>query len=570
MMDAMEDAGTPIAPAPGAAVVGPASGARCLHRVARERDAGPGWWRAAPVDEGVRLRAMAAADRRAGLRERALRNAGPDSWVVDVVGDHWTDLPGDVPGPDDEEATLDALEAGATLVWGAALPADHASGRRGLRCTLAAVPGGGYAPVLVVNHKVVDPSRGRASAPALVTRLLDWNPAPDPTLRVRRHPGDLDRLAHAWRLLEVVGHAAPRPVGAVLGLGSGRSVVHELAPVLPAADANHATRLAVARGELGTAPSRIGECRTCPWWRGWDDHGTRVAGCRDRLVELDDVSLVVGGGQVGPLREAGIRTVAQLAATDGPRPAHWNGEPFADAVLRARAHRAGRVVVPKVARPGIARADVEVDVDLESHLDDGAYLWGTLLTVRDGGSLGGGVGGAVDEGYRAFVTWARLPDPDEGRSFAEFWRWLTGVRDATASGGRSFRAYCYSRSAENAWMLSSATRFGPDATVGVVDGVPSVREVRDFVSSPAWVDVHEAVTSQFVSTVGMGLKVVAPEAGFAWRDPDAGGEASLGWYRDAQAARGEERDLGRARILAYNEDDVRATRAVREWIDRRG
>ena len=76
-------------------------------------------------------------------------------------------------------------------------------------------------------------------------------------------------------------------------------------------------------------------------------------------------------------------------------------------------------------------------------------------------------------------------------------------------------------------MLSSATRFGPDATVGVVDGVPSVREVRDFVSSPAWVDVHEAVTSQFVSTVGMGLKVVAPEAGFAWRDPDL--ETAFRW-----------------------------------------
>ena len=566
MMDPMEDAGTTVTPPPGPAVVGPASGARCLHRVARERDAGPGWWRSAPIDEGVRLRAMAAADRRAGLRERALRNALPDARVVDVVGDHWTDLPGDVPGPDDEVATLDALAGGAALVWGAALPADPASGRRGLRCALAAVPEGGYAPVLVVNHKVVDPARGR-STPALVTRLLDWNPAPDPTLRLRRHPGDLDRLAHAWRLLEVLGHAAPRPVGAVLGLGSGRSVVHDLEPVLPAAEANHATRLAVVRGELGTAPSRIGECRTCPWWEGWTDHDTPVAGCRDRLAAADDVSLVVGGGQAGPLREAGIRTVARLAAaplgSGAERPPGWNGEPFADAVLRARAHRDGLVVVPKVARPAIGRADVEVDVDLESHLDDGAYLWGTLLTVRDGGD-------SPDEGYRAFLTWEPLPHVDEGRAFAVFWRWLMGVRDGAREAGRTFRAYCYSRSAENAWMLSSAARFGPEGTVAVVEGVPSVPEVREFVGSAQWVDVHEAVRTQFVSTAGMGLKVVAPVAGFAWRDPDAGGEASLGWYRDACAARGEERDAGRARILAYNEDDVRATRAVREWIDLRG
>lgn len=557
----MEDAGNATHASPDERVVGPASGARCLHRVAREAGAEAGWWRWAPVDEGVRQRAMAAGDRRAGLRERALRGAGPGVRVVDVVGDRWTDLPGDLPDDDDEQRTLRALDEGATLVWGAALPADPCSGREGMRCTLAAVPGGGYVPALVVNHKVVDPRRGGSSSRALVTRLLDWAPAPDPTLRVRRHPGDLDRLVHAWHLLEAIGHAAARPVGAVLGLGSSRSVVHDLHPVLEAADRTHATRLEVVRGTLPTAPSRIGECRTCPWWEGWQGPRERVPGCRERLELDDDVSLVVGGGQVGPLHAVGIRTVSDLADAGTSRPPDWNGEPFADAVLRARAHRDGEVVVPKVARPTIPRADIEVDVDLESHLDDGAYLWGTLLTLRDGRPL-------EAEGYRPFATWARLPDADEGRSFAEFWRWLTAIRDRAAGQGRSFRAYCYSRSAENGWMLSTATRFGPEGTRAVVKGVPSVAEVRGFISSPQWVDVHEAVRTQFVSTSGLGLKVVAPVAGFHWRDPEAGGEASIGWYRDAQMSRGREAEAGRGRILIYNEDDVRATRAVRDWISK--
>src|SRR5699024_4943768 len=242
--------------------------------------------------------------------------------------------------------------------------------------------------------------------------------------------------------------------------------------------------------------------------------------------------------------------------------------------------------------------------------DDGAYLWGTLLTVRGGPP-------PDTEGYRAFATWAGLPDVDEGRAFAAFWRWLTDIEERAGSRGQSFRAYCFSRSAENAWMLSSATRFGPGGTVATVEGVPSAGEVRGFVASHRWVDVHaavtpqfvptsgsglkvvaprarcpwrgpapggaasprrhraapagsgavhEAVTSQFVSTSGSGLKVGAPVAGFRWRDPEAGGEASLGWYRDAQAASGEEQERGRARILAYNEDDVRATLAVRDWI----
>ena len=556
----MEDAGNAARRAPDGAVVGPASGARCLHRVARERDAGHGWWLAAPIDEGVRLRAMAAADRRAGLRERALLDAGPGARMVDVVGDHWTDLPGDRLDDDDEEATLRALADGASLIWGAALPADRATGRDGLRCTLTAVPGGGYAPVLVVNHKVVDPRTGRGSTGALVTRLTDWAPAVDPSLRLRRHPGDLERLAHAWRLLDALGYAAASPVGAVLGLGSPRAVVHDLGKVLETAERTHAARLAVVRGEVDTVPSRIGECRTCPWWEGWQDREGAVTGCRDRLLGADDVSLVVGGGQVGLLRAQGVRTVADLAEAGTERPPDWNGEAFADAVLRARAHRGGQVVVPKVARPTIPRADIEVDVDLESHLDDGAYLWGTLLTLRDGRPL-------EVEGYRPFVTWAGLPDPDEGRSFAGFWRWLTGVRTRAAGQGRTFRAYCYSRSAENAWMLSTAGRFGPDGTVVVVKGVPSVAEVRAFITSPQWVDVHQAVSAQFVSTAGLGLKVVAPVAGFHWRDPEAGGEASVGWYRDAQAASdGAEREFGRSRILAYNEDDVRATKAVRDWI----
>ena len=73
-------------------------------------------------------------------------------------------------------------------------------------------------------------------------------------------------------------------------------------------------------------------------------------------------------------------------------------------------------------------------------------------------------------------------------------------------------------------MLSTAARFGPEGTVAVVKGVPSVDEIRRFISSPQWVDVHEAVTGQFVSTSGLGLKVVAPVAGFTWRDPDAGGD----------------------------------------------
>jgi predicted RecB family nuclease len=66
------------------------------------------------------------------------------------------------------------------------------------------------------------------------------------------------------------------------------------------------------------------------------------------------------------------------------------------------------------------------------------------------------------------------------------------------------------------------------------------------------------------------LKAVAPVAGFAWRDPEPGGENSMAWYRAAVSGSGEaatdDARIHRQRILDYNEDDVRATYVLRQWM----
>ena len=66
----------------------------------------------------------------------------------------------------------------------------------------------------------------------------------------------------------------------------------------------------------------------------------------------------------------------------------------------------------------------------------------------------------------------------------------------------------------------------------------------------------------------MGLKTVAPLAGFHWRGDEAGGSqpwsASLEATSDGDAA---VRAEARRWILEYNEDDVRATAALRHWLD---
>lgn len=64
--------------------------------------------------------------------------------------------------------------------------------------------------------------------------------------------------------------------------------------------------------------------------------------------------------------------------------------------------------------------------------------------------------------------------------------------------------------------------------------------------------------------------MVATEgAGFRWRDEEPGGLASIMWF--TQAVTDEDptvREAARVRVLQYNEDDVRATLALREWFDR--
>ena len=73
----------------------------------------------------------------------------------------------------------------------------------------------------------------------------------------------------------------------------------------------------------------------------------------------------------------------------------------------------------------------------------------------------------------------------------------------------------------------------------------------------------------FRSPGGKGLKKIAPVAGFRWRDADASGEASMSWYREAVGYDGEPDLTQRERLLQYNEDDVIATKVLREWMSDR-
>ncbi|WP_295626490.1 ribonuclease H-like domain-containing protein [uncultured Corynebacterium sp.] len=563
----------------------------CRYRLVRDRSA-----------RGVLPEATESARRRAALgsHHRAAVLAALEDPVV--IED----------GPDADLATLEAIAAGAPLIVGGVLRHERPPGAKAFagideesRPDLLVNLGDGYMPVLIAAHKLLEPRRRRTEAARILPvarlgrqgvlgRTVRQGIVVDETRKLRHNAADAVRLGQAAALLHRIGASC----GLVGGIGAdpARIVVVEEGPRLTAyrsalrraraaihalerADAPGGDEQPAARvdgvewrlGEWPLAPRRIRECRGCRW---------RDA-CEEELRAADDISLLLPGNRGDEYRAAGISTIHQLARTPSA------GEHRYLALLSVSGERAALRAEETTA----PRADVEIDVDLEAYPGHGAYLWGAW---------------SPEDGYVPHVTW-RPPGPEglggdaEAENFARFWDWLMSRRAAAHADGLTFRAYCWAAEGENHWLRHSARRFGgrefvvADEPARII-AVPEVGEVEKFISSSEWVDLFRVTKRQLISPEGLGLKVVAPLAGFAWRDDDADGEASLTFYRQAvgigdgaedgagaagtagvagaSGAEGAEDDrpgelaeAARAKLLRYNGDDCRSTAVVREWLD---
>ncbi len=482
--------------------------------------------------------------------------------------------------------TLAALDAGAPLVIGGRLPDDVVGERRGRADVLVRAgrrPDGawGYWPVVVAAHRSLDARRDQTLAlrddpevavvPLEVLRpdgVLDGSVGLPPENLVRR---DRLALAHLWRLLEAAGRSADRPLAAVIGtervaawtdLGERE--------VLDAYDAAFAVRLEVVAADdpWPVPPVRVPECERC----GWRLH------CGAELDRLDSTSLVpgVGYGQWEALGSVGVHTRADLASLphdpdcDDPRISALQELVAIDwlpsAIDQAWAATAGggRPHLRRDAAPvELPEADVEIDLDMENALDGTVYLWGVL----------------VDGEYRPVVDWDATGDEVASRVFLEFWHELAARAHAAWADGRSMACYVWHEHAEIGAMLAGA------AAAERVEGAAGLAEAVRALTSAApddlddadplaplravrFVDLLQVYRAACVHGSGYGLKVVAPLAGFGWDDDDASGAGSMLWHRAASSPDGDAdvRDAAQRRLLRYNEDDVRATAAIRAWL----
>ncbi len=526
-----------------------------------------------------------------------------------------------------QAATLAAMESGAGLIIGGRLQPDIDGKRVGEPDLLVRVTEpdrtGAYLPVDVKHHLTMRERAGDASL--AVSPLKAPRPdhaVPEDGSVLRPHEGDALQLAHYRRLLEAAGYASAAATGGIIGKEC-RVVWYDLDEPMWRSGGRVRTTLerydfefdfrldiiAVARqrGEDATVeplvvPVKITDCSSCDWWEV----------CRPVLEGADDVSLLprIGWPQWRDLHLGGITTTEQLASLDWSTAdliargvdlaTYVNGAPgFAPAtpvgeVIGKRrtkqigvlteagfstagdASRLDRATIDVAYAPGnnpmkslavqidtararegpapaylrrgvenlvVPRSDEEIDVDMENTIDGDAYLWGALVSDSSGSS------------YRASVTW-RPMDPEglvRRQVFEQFWKWLDELIRTSSSAGRTVAVYCYSSQAEEYHMRRGIAD----------DDIGAATALEDFLGSERWMDMRQVFERQLITGFGTGLKVVAPMAGFEWRDEDPGGGQSMVWYQQAVTGDGNTR----ARLLAYNEDDVQATRSLRDWLE---
>ena len=176
----------------------------------------------------------------------------------------------------------------------------------------------------------------------------------------------------------------------------------------------------------------------------------------------------------------------------------------------------------------LPEADVEIDLDLEFDEDHRVYLWGYLVTEGE------------ESRYVPVGTADADPTPDA--LARDLLLQVSEVVEAARAAGRSVRIYHYG-SVEAAHL---ARLLGSDAE-------PLLAAATDLLA---------VLRAHFFSGGGYGLKSVAGFAGFEWRS--AGMTGADTYELIGKAREGDE--AAWQTLLEYNEDDTRATLALRRWL----
>ncbi len=289
----------------------------------------------------------------------------------------------------------------------------------------------------------------------------------------------------------------------------------------------HLTRQRIEQILEGEKPSPFlkSGCKHSPWY----------SLCVEDTKGCDDVSHIYRLSQNDQRRlyDIGIHTVKELAAADldnlRSRLEDW---PF-DKVLRI--YNQAQALVssePMILKKGeFPQVENEIYFDIESDPTETIdYLLGILVRHSSGKSE-----------YKCFLA---KDKSEEGKNWREFLDFLESLND--------FVIYHYSYY-EREVFGRLAQKYGIS------------RALEDKFKNNT-LDLHLSVVEAVVLPLYFySLKDVAQYLGFKWSAEDAGGAESVVWYNEWLKT-GDQKIMDK--IVKYNEDDVRATLFVKEWLEK--
>lgn len=402
-----------------------------------------------------------------------------------------------------------------------------------------------YTPVAISSHSVARRAKSTQLADCRVTDIGALGLAvPVPiNFRHRAAAGDAQKVAMAHVVLQQWGFAADTValIGRA-GPGRPRCFFFDAPSVLPGLQA-------ALEEPIPSGPRRIKECQTCEF----HNH------CRAQLLQELEISLLLPGDKARSWREKGIETLPQLAASgNGEHPQLAQAWMDGQAALRRPQERWFEQPElwggAKRNTDGGLRDWVEIDVDMEAHPNRGTFLWGTFDGSR----------------YIGFGDFSR--EGDEGQHVAEFWHWMQARKDHAVAAGKNFQVWVYAAQGENYWLRHAAERYGGRRYK--IDGMnqqvtmPTLEQVNAFIASEHWCDCFSLVKKALAPTDSLGLKTVAPLAGFEFSQAGINGKAAVELFEQAIGGSRGTAQAARRKLERYNADDCVATSTVRAWLRR--
>jgi predicted RecB family nuclease len=407
------------------------------------------------------------------------------------------------------ERTDELMRAGAPLIYQGVLRINHLLGR----------------PDLLVRRDDHDSSLGAFYYEAVDIKAgRGWEEREGSKPKFKRHYA-LQIMFYRDLLARVQGCAPP--LGRIINIDSETEE-------FPCADfeADYASSLReveklVAANET-SEPVLSSVCGQCEWYRK----------CR-RWVEdtRDPTGLFFVGKQKFALKERGLATIDAIAQMDvkrylkGPEKIPGLGEKSLERMKRrAQVMLAGK---PEI-RPGFVfpQAEEEIYFDIEDDPTQGlVYFYGMVL--QDG------------NGRDEFMFLQADGPEEEENTVRLFWEFIRAHPRAVF--------YVYSHK-ERSTLRALMERYQLDPAVFEQYCGQELDLYKFVVDHSDW------------PTYSYGIKQIARQVGFSWRDPDPSGANSIAWYNDY--LKDTSRKELMQRILEYNEDDCRAMIAIKRYFER--